>query len=77
MRAKDGPSLRIREAAVILATVSSDAASHGDVRAILDARFRCEAVWDLRYEDAARLHGGRQAQPGPRRSRPLKPGREI
>ena len=41
---------------MILATVSSDPSFHRDVRAALDARFRFEAVWDLAYEDAARLH---------------------
>lgn len=57
MRPENVPSLRTREKAVILATVSSDPAFHGDVRAILDGRFRFEPVWDLSYEDAARLHG--------------------
>jgi len=41
---------------VILATVSSDPSFHRDVRAALDTRFRFEAVWELGYEDAARLH---------------------
>jgi pilus assembly protein CpaE len=41
---------------MILATVSSDPSFHRDVRAALDSRFRFEAVWDLAYEDAARLH---------------------
>lgn len=41
---------------MILATVSSDPSFHRDVRAALDTRFRFEAVWDLAYEDAARLH---------------------
>ncbi len=41
---------------MILATVSSDPSFHHDVRAALDTRFRFEAVWDLSYEDAARLH---------------------
>jgi Flp pilus assembly CpaE family ATPase len=48
---------KICEDAVILTTVSSDPAFHGDVRAVLDGRFRFEDVWDLGYEDAARLHG--------------------
>jgi pilus assembly protein CpaE len=42
---------------MILATVSSDPAFHGDVRAVLDSRFGFDAVWDLGYDDAARLHG--------------------
>jgi hypothetical protein len=42
---------------LILATVSSDPSFHRDVRAALDTRFRFDAVWDLGYEDAARLHG--------------------
>jgi pilus assembly protein CpaE len=42
---------------VILATVSSDPSFHRDVRAALDPRFRFEAIWDLCYEDAVRLHG--------------------
>jgi pilus assembly protein CpaE len=42
---------------VILATVSSDSGFHGDVRAALDSRFRFETLWDLGYEDAARLQG--------------------
>ena len=41
---------------MILATVSSDPSFHRDVRAALGTRFRFEAVWDLAYEDAARLH---------------------
>jgi Flp pilus assembly CpaE family ATPase len=41
---------------VVLATVSSESSFHRDVRAALDTRFRFEAVWDLSYEDAARLH---------------------
>jgi Flp pilus assembly CpaE family ATPase len=40
---------------VILATVSSDPSFHRDVRAALDPRFRFEAVWNLNYEEAARL----------------------
>jgi Flp pilus assembly CpaE family ATPase len=40
---------------VILATVSSDPSFHRDVRAALDPRFRFESMWDLSYEDAARL----------------------
>jgi len=42
---------------VILATVSSDSSFHGDVRAALETRFHFEFVWDLSYEDAARLQG--------------------
>jgi len=42
---------------VILAIVSSDPSFHSDVRAALDSRFRFEAVWNLGYEDAARLLG--------------------
>jgi pilus assembly protein CpaE len=42
---------------VILATVSTDSSFHGDVRAALETRFRFESVWDLGYEDAARLQG--------------------
>jgi pilus assembly protein CpaE len=42
---------------VILATVSSDADFHKDVRAALDGHLRFDAAWDLRYEDAARLRG--------------------
>jgi Flp pilus assembly CpaE family ATPase len=41
---------------VILATVSSEPSFHRDVRAALDPRFRFESMWDLAYEDAARLH---------------------
>jgi Flp pilus assembly CpaE family ATPase len=40
---------------VILATVSSEPSFHRDVCAALDSRFRFEAMWDLSYEDAARL----------------------
>jgi pilus assembly protein CpaE len=40
---------------MILATVSSGVAFHRDVRAALDGGLRFEAVWDLGYEDAARL----------------------
>lgn len=42
---------------MILATVSADPSFHRDVRAALDSRFRFEAVWDLTYDDAARLQG--------------------
>lgn len=42
---------------MILATVSSVPGLHGDVRAALEPRFRFDAVWDLGYEDAARLLG--------------------
>ena len=42
---------------MILATVSSDPAFHRDARAALDGRFRFEEMWDLGYEEAARLHG--------------------
>jgi pilus assembly protein CpaE len=48
---------RIGEEAVILAIVSSDHAFYSDVRAALDGRFQFEAVWDLTYEDTARLLG--------------------
>jgi pilus assembly protein CpaE len=51
------PHMGIREEALILATVSPDPGFHGDVRAALDTRFRFEEVWDLGYEDAARLQG--------------------
>src|SRR5579872_2421781 len=50
-------ALRVREEAVILSTVSSDPAFHSDVRAVLDGRFRFDDVWDLGYEDGARLYG--------------------
>jgi pilus assembly protein CpaE len=43
------------EAAVILATVSSDPDFHKDVRASLDGHLRFEAMWDLTYEDANHL----------------------
>jgi pilus assembly protein CpaE len=56
------PQMGIREEALILATVSPDPGFHSDVRAALDARFRFEAVWDLRYEDAARLQGVKSDQ---------------
>ena len=42
---------------MILATVSSDPNFPGDVRAALEMRFRFEAVWNLGYDDAARLQG--------------------
>jgi pilus assembly protein CpaE len=42
---------------MILATVSQDPAFHGDVRAALETRYRFEAVWNLAYEDSARLLG--------------------
>ncbi len=42
---------------MILATVSPDPDFHKDVRASLDGHLRFEAVWDLGYEDAARLLG--------------------
>jgi pilus assembly protein CpaE len=42
---------------VILAIVSSDPSFHSDVRAAVDSRFRFEAVWNLGYEDSARLLG--------------------
>jgi pilus assembly protein CpaE len=42
---------------VILATVSSDAGFHRDVRAALDGHLRFDAYWDLGYGDAARLRG--------------------
>jgi pilus assembly protein CpaE len=45
------------EAAVILATVSSDPDFHNDVRAALDGHLRFEAAWDLSYGDANRLRG--------------------
>jgi pilus assembly protein CpaE len=45
------------EAAVILATVSSDPDFHKDVRASLDGHLRFEGAWDLSYEDAHRLRG--------------------
>ncbi|MGD1092345.1 MAG: hypothetical protein ABSB35_10170 [Bryobacteraceae bacterium] len=47
---------------MILATVSSDPSFHGDVRAVLDGRFRFEDVWDLDYEDSARLRGVKSDQ---------------
>jgi pilus assembly protein CpaE len=40
---------------VILATVSFDSAFHKDVRASLDGYLRCEAAYDLSYEDTVRL----------------------
>ena len=40
---------------MILATVSSDADFHKDVRASLEGHLRFEATWDLSYEDANRL----------------------
>jgi pilus assembly protein CpaE len=40
---------------VILATVSSDADFHKDVRAALDGHLRFEAAWDLGYADTVRL----------------------
>ncbi len=42
---------------MLLATVSSDADFHKDVRASLDGHLRFEAAWDLSFEDAARLRG--------------------
>src|SRR5580704_7161546 len=42
---------------MILATVSTDPSFHSDVRAALCSRFRFDALWDLGYQDAARLHG--------------------
>jgi pilus assembly protein CpaE len=42
---------------VILATVSSDAGFHRDVRAALDGHLQFEASWDLGYADAMRLRG--------------------
>lgn len=40
---------------MILATVSSDPCFQNDVRAILEQRYRFEAVWSLDYEEAPRL----------------------
>jgi Flp pilus assembly CpaE family ATPase len=42
---------------LILTTVSSDPSFHRDVCAALGTRFRFEAIWDLDYEDSARLQG--------------------
>jgi pilus assembly protein CpaE len=42
---------------VILATVSSDAGFHRDVRAALEGHLRFEFSWDLGYQEAARLRG--------------------
>lgn len=42
---------------MILATVSSDSSFHGDVYAALERHFRFDFVWDLGYQDAARLQG--------------------
>jgi pilus assembly protein CpaE len=47
----------MKEATVILATVSSDPDFHKDVRASLDGHLRFEAAWDLSYQDANRLRG--------------------
>lgn len=47
---------------MILATVSSEPGFHGDVRAALDSRFRFDTIWDLGYEDVARLHGVKSDQ---------------
>ena len=49
--------ISVREENMILATVSSDAAFHRDVRAALDRALRFETVWELGYDDAARLRG--------------------
>ena len=40
---------------MILATVSSDADFHKDVRASLDGHLRFDAAWDLGYDDTGRL----------------------
>src|SRR5579863_5245257 len=45
-----------KERTVILTTISSNSAFHRDVRAALDG-LPFEAVWDLSYDQAARLHG--------------------
>ena len=42
---------------MILATVSSDADFHKDVRASLDGHLRFEGTWDLNFDDANRLRG--------------------
>lgn len=42
---------------MILATVSSDAGFHRDVRAALEGHLRFEFSWDLGYQEAARLRG--------------------
>jgi pilus assembly protein CpaE len=43
------------EAAVILATISSNVDFHQDVRASLDGHLRFEAAWNLGYDDGIRL----------------------
>ena len=50
------PVLGSASAPVILTIVSSDPAFQNDVRTMLEARYRFEAVWTLGYSDAARLH---------------------
>jgi pilus assembly protein CpaE len=45
----------IQEAGVILATVSSDADFHKDVRVALEGHLRFESAWDLGYQEANRL----------------------
>ncbi len=45
------------EHSVILATVSHDPGFQSDVRAILETRYRFDAVWTPNYDDAARLLG--------------------
>jgi Flp pilus assembly CpaE family ATPase len=42
---------------MILATVSQDPAFHSDVRAVLETRYKFEAVWNLNYEESTRLIG--------------------
>jgi Flp pilus assembly CpaE family ATPase len=42
---------------VILAIVSADAGFHTDVRTALDGNLRFETIWELSYNDAARLRG--------------------
>jgi len=57
MRPTYVPRTRSRKAEVILATVSSDPGFHADVLAALDSRFKFEVVWNLGYDDSARLLG--------------------
>ena len=42
---------------MILATVSSDAGFRRDARVALEGHIPFEAVWDLGYDDVARLRG--------------------